>query len=70
MNKQNLNNNTLYITASVHDSITVAYHKLCNPDFTCFNLGCAHRQTALIPSESWTLELSRDFKGVLGGLFF
>ena len=64
----NLNNNTLYITANVLDSASVAYHKLCNPYLPSFNLGCAHGQAVIIPPESRALDLMGVFR--LGGSFF
>ena len=54
--EDNVNNYHSYIYASVPDSVKVAYHKLCNPDFACFDLGCPYRQTTIISPESGTLE--------------
>ena len=62
-----LNNNPLYIKTNVRDSATVAYHKLCDPNSSSFDLGCTLRQETITP-KSRTLEPV----GVLDltGLFF
>ena len=68
MIKTNLNNYSLYSNANVLDSVKVAYHKLCNPCFSDFDLGCPPRQAIIISPESRALEPL----GVLDlrGLFF
>ena len=64
----NLKSNECTFYASVLDSVTIACHKLCNPDFSCFDLRYSRGQTAIISPESWTLESPGVFR--LGGFFF
>ena len=69
----NLNNYSIIYTANVLDSASYAYHKLCSYGISDFDLGCPLRKAISSDEstpESWTLDPSIDFNGVIGGFFF